>query len=427
MAGPADATGRWAGLHYGAWGFPVAFLALPLYVQLPAHYAQQWGVSLSAMGLLLLAARGFDAVIDPWLGRRVDAWMRQSSRALLQRMGLAGLVMAAGFAALFLAPIQPFDATQRLWWCGLALIPTMLAYSLATISHQGWAAALGGSQATQAQVVGWREACALGGVVTASVLPPWLGWGAMATVLALSLIAGWWLLARAPAPAPAPALAPSPAGALPLASQDGHRPWRHAGFRRLIAVFALNGIASAVPATLVLFFIADRLEAPAWSATFLGSYFLAAAVGLPAWVRLVPRWGLVCVWAVGMVLATATFALAWSIDRGDTWGFLAVCVASGLALGADLAVPSALLAVTLPPGHASGTYFGWWNCVAKLNLALAAGLALPLLAWYGYAPGLRTDSAVQALRLAYCVLPCLLKLAALLALWHFARLTPIRR
>lgn len=419
MARPADTTARWAGLHYGAWGFPVAFLALPLYVQLPAHYAQHWGVSLSAMGLLLLAARGFDAMIDPWLGRRVDAWMRQSSQALLRRMRLAGLVMAAGFAALFLAPIQPLDATQRLWWCGLALMPTMLAYSLATISHQGWAAALGGSQTYQAQMVGWREACALGGVVTASVLPPWLGWSAMATVLALSLVAGWWLLAHAPAPAFPEALS--------HALKDGHRPWQHAGFRRLIAVFALNGIASAVPATLVLFFIADRVEAPTWSATFLGSYFLAAALGLPAWVRLVPRWGLVRVWALGMVLATASFGLAWSIDRGDAWGFLAICVASGLALGADLAVPSALLAVTLPPGHASGTYFGWWNCVAKLNLALAAGLALPLLAWHGYAPGLRTDSAVQALRLAYCVLPCLLKLAALLALWHFARQTPIRR
>jgi GPH family glycoside/pentoside/hexuronide:cation symporter len=33
-------------------------------------------------------------------------------------------------------------------------------------------------------------------------------------------------------------------------------------FRRLLAVFMLNGIASAIPATLVLFFIQDRLQAP---------------------------------------------------------------------------------------------------------------------------------------------------------------------
>jgi hypothetical protein len=35
----------------------------------------------------------------------------------------------------------------------------------------------------------------------------------------------------------------------------------------------------------------------------------------------------------------------------------------------------------------AGACFGVWNFVAKLNLALAAGLALPLLGFLGYAPG----------------------------------------
>ncbi|HRD85065.1 MAG TPA: MFS transporter, partial [Rubrivivax sp.] len=43
---------------------------------------------------------------------------------------------------------------------------------------------------------------------------------------------------------------------------------------------------------------------------------------------------------------------------------------------------------------------------------LAAGLSLPLLQGLGYTPGARDDSALQALTLAYCVLPCLLKLPA---------------
>ncbi len=48
----------------------------------------------------------------------------------------------------------------------------------------------------------------------------------------------------------------------------------------------------------------------------------------------------------------------------------------------------------------------------KLNLALAAGLALPALQVFGYAPGARDASALQALTLAYCALPCALELAA---------------
>ena len=56
---------------------------------------------------------------------------------------------------------------------------------------------------------------------------------------------------------------------------------------------------------------------------------------------------------------------------------------------------------------------GWWNLATKLNLALAAGLALPLLALGGYAPGQREPGAQLTLSLAYGLLPCLLKLLAM--------------
>ena len=54
---------------------------------------------------------------------------------------------------------------------------------------------------------------------------------------------------------------------------------------------------------------------------------------------------------------------------------------------------------------------------SKLNLALAAGLALPLLELLGYQPGTRSAGGLQALTLAYAVLPCALKLLA--ALWLY--------
>jgi len=101
--------------------------------------------------------------------------------------------------------------------------------------------------------------------------------------------------------------------------------------------------------------------------------------------------------------------------------YTAVCVASGIALGADLSLPSALLAgVIQRAGHGErleGAYFGWWNFATKLNLALAAGIALPLLGAFGYTPGSRDPGALQALSNAYCLLPCLLKLVAGALLW----------
>ena len=70
-------------------------------------------------------------------------------------------------------------------------------------------------------------------------------------------------------------------------------------------------------------------------------------------------------------------------------------------------------------GRAEGAYFGWWNFATKLNLALAAGLALPMLGLFGYAPGVHAPQALSALVIAYCVLPCVLKLLAAAGLYFF--------
>jgi Na+/melibiose symporter-like transporter len=405
-----------AGAAYGALGLPLAFVALPLYVVLPNHYAAQFGVPLAALGGVLLAVRGLDALVDPWIGRWVDALLGGAMGRVWWVLGLAALVLVAGLAGLFfpLAPVRG-STSALLGWCGGWLVVTYLAYSVASVLHQTWGARLGGGDAAQARWVGWREGSALVGVVLASVLPSAAGLPAMVGVFALALGVALLALTRAPRPV-LRRRAP-----LSMAA-----PWRVAGFRRLITVFLLNGIASAVPATLVLFFVRDRIRAPALEGAFLAAYFVAGAVSLPLWVRAVARRGLVRTWAAGMGLAVVTFVGALALGAGDIGGFLMVCLASGLALGADLVVPGALLAAVVrrsgQGGAAEGAFFGWWNSATKLNLALAAGLALPALQWAGYTPGSRDADALWSLSLAYAALPCVLKLLALGSLWRLRRL-----
>jgi hypothetical protein len=45
------------GWRYGLMGAPLAFVALPLYVLLPNHYAREFGVPLASLGATLLAVR----------------------------------------------------------------------------------------------------------------------------------------------------------------------------------------------------------------------------------------------------------------------------------------------------------------------------------------------------------------------------------
>ncbi len=411
-AAPADpAPAPSAGLGYGLLGLPLAFVALPLYVHLPNLYASRYGLSLATLGGVLLLARLFDAITDPWLGRLGDRLFARSPRHVLVAGSLAAVLLVLGMALLFFPPwANPGEPLALL----AMLMLTCLAFSLLAITHQAWGARLGGDEVQRARIVAWREGAGLVGVVLASVLPSFLGWGEWVGVFALALVAGLWAWHRSPPPTTAVALPHT-------LCEDLLHPLRHAPFRRLMAVFVVCGMASAVPATLVLFFIQDRLNAPALEPLFLASYFVAAALSMPLWTRAVARWGLARSWLAGMLLSVAVFLWAATLSGGDVLGFWWVCALSGLALGADLALPGALLAGLIAErgdsGQREGAYFGWWNLAGKLNLALAAGLALPLLDLLGYLPGTSSPEGLQALTLAYAVLPCVLKLLAAAALY----------
>jgi Na+/melibiose symporter-like transporter len=281
--------------------------------------------------------------------------------------------------------------------------------------HQSWGAMLGGNAAQRSRIVAWREGLGLVGVVLASISPLALGLPAATALFFIAMAAGWWAWTQAPRPIAAGAPSARQAASVWL-------PFTRTGFRTLLAVYVVNGIASAIPATLILFFVQDRLQAPAaMEPVFLGSYFVCAALALPLWLRLVGQVGLERTWGIGMLLSIAVFGFASLLGTGDSAAFVLVCALSGVALGTDLALPAALLAGCIAAsgdsGRAEGAYFGWWNFATKLNLALAAGVALPAMSALGYAPGGRDEAALTTLTWAYCLLPCALKLLASLLLY----------
>lgn len=398
---------------YGLFGLPLAMVALPVYVHAPQFYVERFGLPLSAIGFTLLVARSLDAFIDPMLGAWIDRRrMTHAGSGFFPFILLAAPFLAAGFIGLFQPPA--LAAGQPLLWLMLTLLLVYGGFSLASIAHQGWGAALTQSRSERARLTGIREACGLIGVVLAAALPGVLGFGGLLWVFVVTLLIGTLVLYwRAPI-----AIAPNSEAQLSWTA-----PLRDPRFRWLLAAFGLNGIAAAIPATLFLFFAKDRLQLEALSGLFLIIYFIAAAASMPLWVALARRHGEARAWLIGMLLAIAAFIWSYKLGAGDVIAFGVICALSGCALGADLALPPALLAGVIgKAGHSGkleGAYFGIWNWMTKINLALAAGLALPLLERLGYAPGSTSGAeGLQALSIAYALLPCGLKLAAALVLWR---------
>jgi GPH family glycoside/pentoside/hexuronide:cation symporter len=434
---------------YGALRLPLALLELPMFVLLPALYHQTYGLSLAVVGGVLFGTRLIDALADPLIGAAID---RSGPRANLRRWVLWGLPpLAIGFAAM----LNPVASTEALpLWLALTSLVTYLAYSAVSIAHQTWGSTLGSSTSERTRVTSVRETFGLIGVIAAAALLATGSTSALSVCFVVLALLAALALKAAPDPYASPASHDVPDhrtvryDAADVANgsgngsasdkdtgggrrngsskgvADGRTAWREVfgnrAFRWLLGAFVLNGIATAIPATLVLLFVRDVLGASErMSAVFLVAYFLSGALGMPLWVRAARRYGFRYAWLLGMTFSVLAFVWTLGLDRGDWVAFLAVCVLTGLALGSDLAVPSAWLAsIIADAGHSGrreGAYFGVWSLATKANLAIAAGTALPLVALFGAAPqaaGAQHGAGTLALSLIYAALPSALKLAA---------------
>ncbi len=392
-------------LAYGLFGLPLALVALPIYVYVPQFYAERFGLSLTLIGAALLAARIFDAFIDPLIGLWIDHTRNNHGYGRFILIALP--LLALGFVALFHPPA--LSGGQALAWFLCTLLLVYAGFSLATIAHQSWGAALTQALSERSRLTATREAFGLLGVIMAASLTGWLGFGWLSGIFIFTLIvSAVILLTRAPKPVNS------------LITHSGFsamlEPFRNRRFRWLFAVFIVSGIAAAIPATLFLFFVKDQLQLGQYAGLFLVLYFVAAACSMPLWVALARRFGEARSWLIGMLLSAAAFIWAYGLSAGEALPFGVICVLSGLTLGADLALPPALLAAIIGcaghSGQREGAYFGAWNWATKMNLALAAGIALPLLELLGYVPGTVNNDGTQALSVGYALLPCLLKLSA---------------
>lgn len=415
---------------YGLLGLPLAMAALPVYVQIPNYYTAQLGLPLATTGLVLFFARMFDTVQDPFIGQLVDKFGSSNRNWII----ISAALLCLTFAGLWLPPAFARDSTTALLiWLGVMLTLAYTAHSMLNIAYLAWGSSLETQSTTKDsqqnttyhQLLGasaWREAFGMVGVILASIIPSWIilqDKGSATTQLSqyalgfafLVVIAIYALLIGAAKP-----LRRSVHAVIALRSL-----LKNSQFVALLRIYFFNSLSVAIPASLILFFINDRIQAPEKTALFLSSYFIAGACGLPLWVKLAKRIGAQLSWQLGMLIAVLSFVGASLLGTGDTNIFLLVCITSGLTLGADLALPPVLLTVVVNDKQNMGAYFGLWSLVGKFTLALA-GLSLSLLALLSYQPN-QVDQAngLLALTFTYAVLPCAFKLIALFLLRHFSK------
>jgi len=394
--------------RYAGFGAALAFAGPPIYIHAPNLYAAEYGLGLAAMGALLLGLRMLDFIQDPLLGW----WLARSRAPRANVVAAFAVILGLGALALF----WPTSAVAPGIRFVLALAVVFTAFSaLQIIFYESGLDLAGRAGVSHSKVAGWREAGVLAGVTAACILPeiakPVVGPSAAYGLFAVAFCGVLGLAAF------------SMAGAWPrrdkVRRQSGFAAcWRDATLRRLLLIGLLNALPVGLTATLFLFFVQDRLSAPEHTGPALVAFFLAAAAAAPLWARLADQIGAKRALLSGMAGAIAVFATATTLGPGDWPLFYVIAIGSGAAMGADMTLLPAMLSKRLSRlGGGGEIAFGAWGFVNKASFALAAGLALPALDYFGYAPGgANPPEALAALTFAYAAAPCGLKALALAAL-----------
>lgn len=406
---------------YGLPGLPLAALGLPLYIYLPTFYAEQLGIGLAAVGMALLIARVSDVLTDPLIGMLSDWLPIPSRRKWLMAIATPLLILAIW--ALFLPP-----EGAGFWWLLSWSLLVYLAWSLLTLPYTAWGAELSGDYDQRSTITASRESFVLIGTLVAAGLPLAMGIGSDAPGEALAVLAQFLAI-----------LLPVTVLLCILKVPESNRRSNPIGFQaglallkqnhlfiRLLFAYFMNGIANGLPATLFLLFVSYVLVLPEQFGLLLSAYFVSGLIGLPLGIKLAQRFNKHRVWGISMLWAVVIFAWVPSLGAGDFVPFLIICILSGLSLGIDMALPASIQADVIDldsakgGGQRSGFFFGLWGMATKLSLALAVGIAFPLLAILGFdTQTTPADNNLLALSVLYGLLPIPFKLLAAWTIWRF--------
>ncbi len=409
-------------ISYAAPALPLAILGLPLNVYLPTFWAGTMGVSLGMVGLVLTLVRLTDVIVDPAIGRLSDRLRTRIGRRkpIIIAAIPVGLI---GGAALFF----PSQGAGPIW-LAFSYMALTLGWSMIALPWQAWGAELSDDYRERTRIVSWREGLTLAGIVVSAVIPAALGLsdpGATLHLLAiicaaLSIPALIALLTQVAEPAITTEI-PQPGLAESLRTAWANRP-----FRRLLAAWALNGIANGLPAALFLLLCREVLHAADQSGPLLLAFFATGIISVPFWSWVSNRIGKHRAWAWAMIWTCAAFLPVLLLGPGDVLGFLLICLGTGAGLGADLALPPSMQADvidldTLNHGEPrAGLFFAAWTMAQKAGNALSAGLAFGILDLVGFnSAGGNASLQLETLIALYCLLPIGLKLSAVICMWNF--------
>ncbi len=403
---------------YGLPAIALSFPLIPFAVFLPEYYAEDLGLGFLSVGIALFISRLFDVISDPVAGYVSDRYSFFGSQRKIW-MFLGGVI--AGFALYKLAAA---DASVTIGYLGIWSAILYIGWTFIMVPYLALGADIANGYDAKTSFVSVREACSLIGMLSALSLPLLIDGPIIKSIpiyiLPFGFVSLMCLIVFVPERKP-----------------DIKKPdKRSMGFsdfkdvisqplmKKILSIWFLTSTASAIPSVLFPVYVANVLGGTETEQNLsIFMYFAAAVVGMPFWnVAAKGRYKHILM-ATSTMIVCCAFPVAAFLPSGAIYGFYAVCIITGFALAAELALaPSILADIT----HLSnirlgkdltGIHFACWGVLSKLALAFAVLFAFGFLE---LAKAVFENTAYSfAVALMYAGLPVIFKIPTVFLLKRF--------
>lgn len=378
-------------IRFSAIAVPVAAAGLPIGVYLPAIFARDFGLSLSVIGAIFLVGRLWDGLLDPLVGALSDRTRTRFGRRKPWIAGGGALFTLASLLLFF--PLVEVTPT----YLSVVLFFFYFGWTAVQIPFLAWSGEISGQYHERTRVATYQTVIGAAALFLTLVLPTIADQIRPADGKLQMALMGGLVVATI-----LPALFLTLTAFREEAPQTS--PERFSVRQSLRAIFAnpllLRVLASdfavtlgqSIRAALIVFFVSFYMGRPEWAAGLFLFQFVFGIVAGPIWLRIGMKFGKHRTAVAGELVQVAVNVGLLLVTPGRFGLLLALTLAQGLAQGSGNLMLRAIVADVadkerLETGEErTGLYYSVFTLAGKLASAAAIGIALPLVAWFGFDP-----------------------------------------
>jgi GPH family glycoside/pentoside/hexuronide:cation symporter len=423
-------------LGYGLGDTASNFFFATFNVFLLYYYTDIFGLSAAAVGTMFLVTKIVDAASDPIMGLIAD---RTNSRWGKFRPYLLFGAIPYGLCGYAMFASPELSDTGKLIYAYVTYSLMMLAYTAINVPYSALMGVISSSSLERTKVASYRFFCAFsaGWLVGTFVTPlkNILGGGdealgfkyTMAIFAVVSVVLFWITFATTKERVTPPPTKSNFKTDFKALLQNG--PWRVlfiTGIVTLMNVAVRNGTLLYYFKYYVgddgsrLFLIFDK------TAVFMSTGLLAMLIGVSLTKTLSARFEKRKLMIVLSILNAVSMALFFFTPPDQFWLMVAINCLGTLVIGPTPALVWSMYADTADYGEyktgrrTTALVFSTVQFSHKLGLAVGAGLAGIILAWFGFvANEVQTDTAMLGIRFMFSVFPAVLAVIGVIAIYFY--------